>query len=202
MAVTVKLSTAAPARYPKVSIVAESGFTVTFPYAPNEIDYKNLTPGFDEQERPGRAPLLLRSGDQLIEMSFSAKLCRPDHTSIEDVLAKFVWLMALGERVRVGYDGLSGGLWRITEGAITVTDHEPFTNHVNEGTLQMTLKRASDLAVALTSTAKSRPVTARGGESGTVLKQRTRSQSLGAVADANGVRDFRRVGAGATVRPG
>jgi hypothetical protein len=208
--------------YPKVSIVSETGITVTLPYAPNEVEHKGHSGTFTQQQRPGRDPLLQVAGGRLTEMTFTATVVRPDGASIDDVLYALVVLIAANQRVRVGYTLLSGGLWRITDDTITELDHEPGTNRCIKATVALTFTRASDAAVRLgpasggaSSGGAAQTVTARGGESGAALVARTNStatkpkttatkkstSATGQLADANGVRDLRRVPAGQTIRP-
>lgn len=52
----------------QVRLAAPNVGTVVLPWWPDEIATSNLASVYETQERPGRAPLLLRSGDSLPEV--------------------------------------------------------------------------------------------------------------------------------------
>lgn len=122
--------------------------TVVLPWWPDDIASGNLAGNYEEQSRPGRTPLLLRSGDPLPELRIG---CIVSTTSadkpgnVAQVIAGLRRLALAKKPVDVKLASRSGQ-YRITDLGITELDWdssgEPLSAEVS-----LTLVSASDAAV-------------------------------------------------------
>lgn len=140
-----------PRTHPKMSIVSESGTVITVPYAPRETSLDGVAPTFSQVERPGREPLLLRSGDSLRQLSFDLTFGHPDpQASIETQLQELRALARSGQRLRIVLDHTTtSNLWRMTSFSQQVTSRQHGTNHPTRATVAVSFTRAVDPVVAV-----------------------------------------------------
>jgi hypothetical protein len=122
--------------------------TVVLPWWPDEIASGNLAGVYEEQARPGRAPLLLRSGDPLPELRIG---CIVSTTSADaagnvgQVVAGLRRLALAKKPVDVKLASRSGQ-YRITDLGITELDWDS-NGEPSSAEVSLTLLSASDAAV-------------------------------------------------------
>lgn len=133
----------------KMVIRAETGKALfTVPYAPLSVTHDSLAPTYATSERPGRVPLLERSGEPLPTMSFTLFLGSKNLQQDIDAQLKFFENMSKYQnRLGItGYGTMEAGLWRITSLSISVLQRT-VSNHVSRANVDVTFTRASDAAV-------------------------------------------------------
>jgi nucleoid-associated protein YgaU len=136
----------------RMSLLTESGgLVLSVDVAPRKIEFGGLAHNWAEAERSGTTPLLLHSGTPLETMTFEFLV-----TDKLDMLApqgatltRLREIARTGERVLVRYSSAEAGLWRIVEASYSSDLREPDGNEVTRATASVSLKRASDAAVAL-----------------------------------------------------
>lgn len=122
--------------------------TVVLPWWPDEITSGNLAGVYEEQSRPGRTPLLLRSGDPLPELRIG---CIVSTTSADaagnvgQVVAGLRRLALAKKPVDVKLASRSGQ-YRITDLGITELDWDS-NGQPSSAEVSLTLLSASDAAV-------------------------------------------------------
>jgi LysM repeat protein len=135
----------------RMYLYAESTGAISFsvPYAPREIEYGGWAQEWASLDRSGNTPLLLRKGQMLETLRFTALIADPDsNVDMSNELTAVKVLARTRQRVLVRYSGLEAGLWRITEVTATSTRRHPVTNAVTAATVSFTLTQASDAAPA------------------------------------------------------
>ena len=137
----------------QVKLTAPRIGTVTLPWWPDEIAWSGMASTYDEQERPGRRPLLLRQGVGLEELRIGTVVRTRDiegvggieATSISDTLTKLRAMSRAVKPVTVSLAGRSAA-YRITDLGITElewnTDGYPLVAEIS-----LTLLEASEAAV-------------------------------------------------------
>lgn len=134
--------------------------TVVLPWWPDEIAWGNMANTYDEQERPGRTPLLLRSGAGLEELRVGT-VVRPRDlegsgdvgtsggTDISPTISTMLDTLRAMSRARqpitVAIAGRSA-LYRITDLGLTELEWSA-TGHPLVAEVSLTLKAASEAAV-------------------------------------------------------
>lgn len=121
--------------------------TVVLPWWPDEIASSNLAGIYETQERPGRTPLLLRSGDPLPEIRIGC-IVSTESAQRGNVQRTLTYLGRLARtRVPVTLKLASrAGRYRITDLGVTELDWDREGNP-SSAEVSMTLISASDAAV-------------------------------------------------------
>lgn len=229
-AVTDAIAKARALPHPHVTL-STSTDVVVLDYVSPSSDLGGLAPSYDEVARPGRRPLLLRSGQPLPRLAFSATLAngndRQQH--VEADVATLKRIAGSGEAVLVSHYGASSsGAWRLTDLTIKGTTRTAGTNHISRAELDLGFTAVSDPSVGvgpLTGGARpaaGSPVTApgkgnptsrpaavtyvvKGGDTlaGIASRFYRNPDRWRLIADANGIRDPRklRVGQRLTIPP-
>jgi nucleoid-associated protein YgaU len=137
--------------HPKMTIVAEGKDPFVVPYAPIGVTASALAAQFSTADRPGRAPLLLRSGNGLPQIAFDLVIGDPDpQVSIEPELRTLRNLAGSGKRMRVNLDPTtSKSLWRLTDFTQQIAGRQQGTNLPTRAVCSFTFQRASDTVVAV-----------------------------------------------------
>lgn len=132
---------------PRMALVSDAGWRVIVPFAPVSSTVRNAAGRWVTLDRPGTEPLLEWNGRGLPTLDFDLKVGWPDHRPIETVLAQLSELARRPSKVTiVGWHGLAGGFWRVTELTID-TDYLDEANRVTQATVTMQLTAASDAKV-------------------------------------------------------
>jgi hypothetical protein len=209
--------------HPKSALVSETGLVIELPFAP-KIEHGNWAGRHVQQERTGRKPLLKRSAPSLRTISCELLLARPDHQQpVEDLLSALRHLEDSKERVRFRSLGPSeAGWWRITEMSVTDELRQHGSNYLTRVRASLTLTEASDAPASLIPPPSGPPAvttppspqpepaevpgpntyTVRSGD--TLWALSIRFYGTGTrwteIADANGVRDPRKLQIGTVLR--
>lgn len=130
------------------------GLTVTLPWWPDEISWASLAQSWSEQQRPGRAPLLLKDAQTMPEISLGFMLSNRDTNFVGDggsILQTMKDLDSMAKSdlpVQLMLAARDAGRFRITDLSITELDHnstgEPLTAEVS-----MTIKRSTSVAAPI-----------------------------------------------------
>ncbi len=133
-------------KQPVVQLAAEGGQSMTLRYAPRGVDLSGWAAVFDLISRPGRPPLLLRTGDAAPTASIEFLLANLDYrVDVEQDLATLKALASGGDRITlIGLSPQEAGPWRITDVAVSASIRVPGTNRVSRALVTMTLGLASD----------------------------------------------------------
>jgi LysM domain len=202
-------------KHRKMLIVSEQGQRVTLPYAPVEVTHDEIGMGFAQLERPGRTPLLEKTGRRLPTMTMTVIVAEPDgRTSVEPILASIRELATAGDRVTVAYGRSEAGWWRITKMGIASVQRSPGTNDIAFANVTLEFQRADETVIQkvgpLSGGASGVGLPSASSKSGTtvvVKKGETLTQISARVygtpsrwteiAKANNIKDPRKVPAGA-----
>lgn len=142
-------ATARKPTHPKAMLITDSGRRLVLPYAPNEVEHSGLADTFDTLDRPGRKPLLTRTGEGLHVCSFDILLAHPDHQQpVEGLLATLCRIADSGERVTLSLSALEAGVsWKLTDVTLNTALRQHGTNAVTRATAALTFTEASDATV-------------------------------------------------------
>lgn len=123
--------------------------TLKLPWWPSDIENSGLGPLYTEQNRPGRAPLLLRDSRALPVIRVAFTLGKAPEDSVESDIA-LLRKMANGTRVPVTLTlaGVSRKDYRITDLSIAERDWTS-TGAVSVADVDMTLTKVSDGAAPI-----------------------------------------------------
>lgn len=135
--------------HPHMRIINERKQSITFPFAPKKVDHGGLSGTYTDTARPGRAPLLLRSGDPQPTMAFEVLIGAPYHqTSVEHIINQLKSIG--GQRSRLTLTGMgpleAAGPWRLTGLTISSTERQHGSNHITRATVNLTFGKAVDAA--------------------------------------------------------
>lgn len=138
-------------KHPKMRIVAEGRAPFEVPYAPRETQSDGFVPQFTVVDRPGREPLLIRTGGALQSMSFELVLGHLNpNQSVEKPLKQLRALAGSGKRMRIKFDDLMAGKrWRLTGFTEHVTMRQHGTNQPTRAVCSFVFTEASDPVVAV-----------------------------------------------------
>lgn len=137
--------------HPKMTIVTEDGDAFTVPYAPRETTLDGVVPTWATADRGGRAPLLLRSGNGLPQITFDLIFgyANPQR-SVERQLGELRKLAKSGKRMRVNLDPTTtANLWRMTGFTQQTVARQYGTNKPTRALCSLTFQKASDAVVAV-----------------------------------------------------
>lgn len=131
---------------PKFVMKSEDGkYTFRFPYGPQQFSMSGMGPTYATVERPGRHPILLRSGRSLYVVTMTLTLAAQDpQKSVEPWIAALDTLANQDTRVKVKY-GLMNGYWWITDLTVNGTRRN-LKNEVSQATADVEFTRAYMLA--------------------------------------------------------
>lgn len=124
------------------------------PWWPEEISWSALAQSWSEQQRPGRAPLLLKEGSTLPEMTIGFIAANRATTYVGDGgsvhgLLKTINLMAISDTpVQMMLASREAGRFRITDYAITELEHDTAGNPTR-AEVSLTVKHAMDAAAPI-----------------------------------------------------
>lgn len=141
------------------------GLTATLPWWPEEIAWSQLAQTWAEQQRPGRAPLLLKEGQTLPEISIGFMVANRDSTFVGDggtvlPLMQAIDKMAKSQTpVQLMLAARDAGRFRITDYSMTELDHDSSGNPI-KAEIALVIKRAQDASAPIG------PVPARKRKSG------------------------------------
>lgn len=148
MSVTVRVEGYASDITRQVRISAPTIGEVVLPWWPDEVSASNLAGIYDEQARPGRTPLLLRSGDPLPEVRIGCIVStqsadkRGSVTNVLDGLRR----LALASKPVDLKVASRAGEYRITDLGITELEWD-VDGQPSSAEVSLTLVSASDAAV-------------------------------------------------------
>jgi len=135
--------------HPRAYLATSTGIKLVLPFAPVEVDHDGWADPFETLDRPGRLPLVRRSGDGLPTLSFAVTIAYQDHQdSVEGVIARLRSIAYSGARVTVG--GMSVhelGPWRMTGCQVTTTARQYGSNRITGATASLSFLRDSDVTV-------------------------------------------------------
>lgn len=136
----------APPPQRKASIATASGRRIVLPFAPNGVTVDGWADSFTTLDRPGRSPLVVRTGDGLPSLSFDVILARRSLESpVEDYLDQLRSVAASGERLAIaGLSKYEAGPWRLTGCQVTLEQRQAGTNRISRATASLTFLAAVD----------------------------------------------------------
>lgn len=136
------------------AILVAAPVRVVLPWWPEDITWGSLAQTWSEQQRPGRAPLLLKEGqtNPEINLGFVASnkdtMTVGDGGSVQQLLAN-LQLMALRDvPVQLLLSARDTGRWRVTDLSVTELDHA-VNGEPTKADVSMVLKFAQDAAAPI-----------------------------------------------------
>lgn len=142
--------------HPRAYLITEHGRRVVLSYTSVEVAHAGGGAVFDLLDRPGRKPLVRRSGDGVKTMQFTA-LLDAGGAPIEDLLAKLRDVTRVGARVRFVYGRLEAGWWRLSGLSINTRARAKYTNRVTRADITVDLVEAYDPRPAIGTSAPPPP---------------------------------------------
>lgn len=130
-------------------VLSAGGLDVEVDYVSRTADEAGVAPTYEEVDRPGRTPLLLRSGRPLPRLSFDATFLRGNtRHSVESRLAELRRLADSGLPVIIrNYGPSAAGRWRLVDVSIAHDSRRHGNNHTTRATVSLTFTRVSDATV-------------------------------------------------------
>lgn len=206
------------------------GLPINIPYAPREIEHSDLGATFITVQRPGLPETTIYQNENVPKMALNlfvadkrvvaGKGVSFQYTSAIGVIQSLRKIVAKGTRVRISYGVLESGLWYITSMQLRSTVRDRVTNEITQAEVSLQCTRASEIqdsvgpvtggvkppqapsAPQAAQQRSSRYYTIKRGDSlwgisikfyGTGTKWRT-------IADANGIKDPRKLQVGKVIR--
>lgn len=150
MAATIRVPGYTAATKKQARIYAAGVGTVVLPWWPDEIARSAIAPIYETQDRPGRTPLLLRSGDSLPEVRVGCLVSTNTAEvngvgNVSAVLAALIKASKAKKPVSLKLASRSGR-YRVTDLGITELDWDT-TGQPISAEVSMTLVSASDAVV-------------------------------------------------------
>lgn len=148
MSVVVQLPGYATPVTKQARLTAPGVGTVVLPWWPDEVAHSALAPVYQSQDRPGRAPLLLRSGDSLPEVRLgcvvsTANLAAEPHVG---TVLEMLQLIAIAKRPVTLQLASRSSPYRVTDLGITELDWNG-EGQPTSAEVSVTLTSASDAVV-------------------------------------------------------
>lgn len=147
--VAVTLLAAPTSAHRKATISSSAGVT-TLPLTSAASDFDGIPPSWVEVERPGREPLLIRSGDQLVTETLAVTLTPQQPGQSVDALIAELAAHARADEVIVAFGSLEAGnrlnkvgRWVITGMPVTSEERQEGSNDVSLATMRIELKQSS-----------------------------------------------------------
>ena len=128
-----------------------------FPFGPQVFTATGFAPTYETVARPGRYPLLLRSGNSLPTLAFTLPITgfdphfsyRPDtQYSSEGYMSRIIAIANTTRPIQISYNYMTRGLWRLTDLSID-TVALTVTNKPAQANLTVTFTRMSNLSIPL-----------------------------------------------------
>lgn len=149
----VRVAVAAPARPDpaRQARLIGSGITVILPWWPDEVAWSQMAYAWGEQNRPGRAPLLLLENQTLPEvqvgfiLAYRSTLFVEDAPSIQPTLNDLRAIAISGEPAQLMLAARDTGRWRVTDFSYTELEWAAEGSPIR-AEVSLTLKRAQDAA--------------------------------------------------------
>lgn len=143
-----KRSTPKP-KHPVAYLATDTGIKLNLRFAPRATTLSGSADRWETLDRPGRAPLVRRSGDGLPTLTFDLQLGYADHQASAEYHVYYLRRIAYsGARITLG--GMStqeAGPWRMSDLSIDVTARQQGTNRITRATATITLIAAYDATV-------------------------------------------------------
>lgn len=138
-----------PVRHPKAFLLGTSGKKWVLPYAPLPVSIGGLAGAWAQNDRPGRKPLLQRSGPGLQTLTFTLTLAYPDGRPIGTTIYALKLLAANGEAVTFSYGSTERGVYQITGCDVNVTMRQEGSNEPVRADAQIVLTETSTAKLSL-----------------------------------------------------
>lgn len=128
--------------------------SVTLPWWPDAIEWSELTASWNEQPRPGRAPLLLKEANRLPQITIDCIVASRSTTfvgdggSVQSIVSTLRTMAASELPTQLMLAARDTGRWRLIEMQVNELDHDTDGNPVKVE-LSLSLKRAQDVAAAI-----------------------------------------------------
>jgi LysM repeat protein len=208
----------------QVTITSKAG-TDTFPITNPEADHGGLGPEFTQVPRPGARPIHHVVGRKLRTMRLEVTLVpTPPRSTVDDLILVLGSHAALGP-CTVAYGRLEAGLWDLAEIEVHTEHRQPVTNDVTQATATLAFVEASPVpgpslirtasgssstapaAAAVPAVVPATPAptprrhTMRAGDTliGLAIRYYGDASKWRSIAQANGIRDTRRIPVGAVL---
>ncbi len=150
MAATIRVPGYTATATRQARLYAQGVGTVVLPWWPDEIAHAAIAPLYETQDRPGRAPLLLRSGDSLAEVRIGCLISTTtaEINGVGNVSAVLNGLRAAAQSKKPVNLRLASrkSQYRVTDLGITELDWDDKGQPIS-AEVSMTLTSASDAAV-------------------------------------------------------
>jgi len=215
-------------RVTRLTIVPEDGSAgpVYIPYSPTEIEHSGLGGEFAKVGRAGRKDALVYLREQLPVMSFTLfvadRVIRQDsgfqvRQSLMLTVSALQNYASKGTRLKIQYGSLETGTWRITSFAVKSARRDPYNDEIKEADIDIEFTRVSDIVVGVgpvtggvqpppqTTPPASQPSRIYIVKKGDTLyaisiKYYGTGVHWGRIADANGIKDPRKLQIGTKLR--
>lgn len=130
-------------------IKTESGkLWVHVPFAPREVSYTGMAPEYSETKRPGRRPLVMRTGDGIPHLTIDELLFYRNGASVEPDMSTLNKIAASNERVKVTWGVIEAMvLWRIVSLDYTTALRND-SEQITQFTAKLDFEMASDPVLA------------------------------------------------------
>lgn len=152
----VRVAVVAPVRTTpsRQAVLICGSLRVVLPWWPEDISWSSAAPTWSEQQRPGRAPLLLKEAEQLPEIAIGFILANRATTYANDGGSVLPMMETLGQMaksdtpVQLMLAARESGRYRITDLSVTELEHDT-AGQPTKAEVSMTIKRAQDAAAPI-----------------------------------------------------
>lgn len=182
--------------------------TFAAPFAPRKVTYSGYEGVWNEVPRPGRKPILTRSGLNMRKMSMELFVGSADpFRSVDIELKKLAALAEDTDLITVEYDPRCWGNWRISSMTIDSEQRHPDTSEITRATVNIEFTEADDKGIdrsvgVISPDARPKTYTVRSGE--TLYQIATNlygdPTKWTKIADANGIKDPKMLVDGSRIR--
>lgn len=184
----------AAGRHPKALLRTEDGLELVLPFAPRGTSLGGWADAWEAIGRPGRPPLVKRTGDGLDTLGITVLLAHADHQDhVEGMLGTLRRIARSGDRVTlVNLSPLEAGPWRLADVNVTGELRQEGTNRITRATVGLEFLAAVDANPKLgplTGGKKGNPKAGKGkaGSKGKANRRRThvvrQGETLRKIAD-------------------
>ena len=113
--------------------------TFSAPYAPREVEYSGYESVYQEVERPGRQPLLRKSGEALRRISMEIFVGSKDiEASVNQQIRLLERLAASPLPIKIEYEPRTYGSWRIETLSYSSVDRTSVGNNISRALVSIT----------------------------------------------------------------
>lgn len=131
----------------------DNRYILNFPIAPKEIEYSGFGWTWEEVERDGRQPYLVRNSLALPTISFTAKIVHSNNMeqSVDSELIKLRDMSQSTVPLTIKYGGWldTWRTWRIDELSFKSIQRHPVTNTITWAEVDISLKSANDIKLTV-----------------------------------------------------